>query len=229
MNRRNLVIAVVLASLVAAAALVLLSPGASSDDAAAPKDEESAGVSTGAAPSPKPLPAQAGPLEAGESSGGVPAPAEPRVAPSNPGAAPAAAAAGSAGSAAGAAGGSEGSGAGNSAPAESKASANKEDIRAAILELRGQIKECFEQGLKSKPDLDGTVKVEFVLARSPDGGAYAKEGEIGDSTIGAPLVEACILSKIQSAKFKDLKGDGEVRVRYPFRLSSDQAAGFGGQ
>jgi hypothetical protein len=104
--------------------------------------------------------------------------------------------------------------------------ATKEDIRAAIHELTPEIRECFNQGLKTNPNLDGKVRVDFVLARAPDGGAYAREGEVGESTLNAPLVEACILSKLQTARFENIHGDGEVRVRYPFKLSS--GAGFGG-
>lgn len=229
MSRRNLVIAAAVAALAAALALVLLSAGGA-DEAAGTTGEASAGVATETA-SQRAASPSAGARESGERSGGV-APAEPRPqAPEARAAAtPATAAAAPAAPSSGA--GAEGSGGSNgpaSSETESKAVANKEDIRAAILALKGDLKACFEQGLKSNPELDGTVKVAFTLARSPDGGAYAREGEIDDSTLGAPLVEACILSKIQTAKFKDLKGDGEVRVRYPFRLSGDGAAGFGGQ
>lgn len=129
------------------------------------------------------------------------------------------------------AGAAEPPGAGSPRPeggeAESKATANKDDIRAAIRDLVPQIKDCYEQGLKTNPDLGGKVVVSFVLARAPDGGSYAREGEVGDSTLSAPLVEACVLSKLQGAHFKELKGDGEVRVRYPFKFAAE-SFGFGG-
>jgi hypothetical protein len=117
----------------------------------------------------------------------------------------------------------------STADPSSKAMANKEDIRAAIKELLPQIRDCYEQGLKQNPSLDGKARVEFVLARAPDGGAYAREGEVNESTMNAPLVEACILSKLQTAHFRDLQGEGEVRVKYPFNFHSErERGGFGG-
>ncbi|MGC4117593.1 MAG: AgmX/PglI C-terminal domain-containing protein [Myxococcales bacterium] len=229
MSRRNLVIAAVLAGVVAVAAFVLLSPTGAGDEKG-PSDEASAGVAVRPSSPPKDPPASQGALEAGERSGGVvAAPAEPKPALPSPALMAASASSGSAAAPAPAAPEGGGSAPGGTGEPPAKALANKEDIRAAIQELKPQIKECFEQGLKTNPELDGTLKVEFTLARSPDGGAYAREGEVNDSTLKAPLVEACVLSKIQAAKFKDLKGDGEVRVRYPFRMSSDSAPGFGGQ
>ena len=77
------------------------------------------------------------------------------------------------------------------------------------------------------------MQVKFVLANSPDGGAVAKEGEIGESSsLQAPLVQACILSKIQTAQFQELldadgaRDSGEIRVTYPYTLT--QGGGFGG-
>jgi len=122
---------------------------------------------------------------------------------------------------------SAGSG-GQEAQPPSNAVANKEDIRAAIRALIPEVRRCYEQGLKQRADLSGTVRVDFTLSRAPDGGAYAKEGEIGDTTLAAPFVEACILSALQTAHFQELKGSGEVRVRYPFKFDAE-AGGFGGE
>jgi hypothetical protein len=121
----------------------------------------------------------------------------------------------------------EGSAAAGGSASPNKAVANRDDIRESIRELLPQIKDCFEQALKLNPDLEGTAKVEFVLSKAPDGGAYAREGEVNNSTVNAPLLEACLLDRVQHAHFKELKGEGEVRVSYPFKFGS--SSGFGGK
>lgn len=189
--------------------------------------------------------------EPGERSGGVaeptaaPSPGPSAAAPGEPGAPrpqpavptrPTGVEAGTVQPAAVQAGGGTGSGSAPAAAAgslaqesqsPSNAVANKEDIRAAIRALIPEVRRCYEQGLKQRAGLSGTVRVEFTLAQAPDGGAYAKQGEIGDTTLAAPFVEACILTALQSAHFQDLKGSGEVRVRYPFKFDAE-AGGFGG-
>lgn len=233
MDKRHLAVALAV-TLLAGAGYLLLSRWSPAPEEV---DEASAGVAPaqGAVARP-PAPITTG-ERGGEISGGVVAPIPAAPQPTAPAPRPgekaptsAPAAGGGAAAGAGSGVGTTGSGAGGSPEGESKASLNKEDIRAAINELKPQIKECFEQGLKANPNLDGTVKVEFVIVGSPDGGgAYAREGEINDSSLAAPLVEACILSKIQTAKFKAIQGNGEVRVKYPFRLSSGSGGGFGGE
>jgi len=121
----------------------------------------------------------------------------------------------------------------SSRPGKTSPKGNKEAIRAVIRQLSPMVRDCYDQGLKANPTMEGTVQVKMLLQNAPDGGAFAKEGEIGDgTTLGAPLVEACILSKMQTAHFSELtdvggaKGEGGLRVTYPFKLQP--GTGFGG-
>jgi len=200
--------------------------GTREDSTSQEPGERSGGVAEPGAPSPTPSLAAPGEPGAPRPQGVTtpkPAPAPgPEAGPAQP---PVPAPSGAAPSAA-AEPASPGS-AGQEAP-PSNAVANKEDIRAAIRALIPEVRRCYEQGLKQRPDLSGTVRVDFTLSRAPDGGAYAKEGEIGDTTLTAPFVEACILSALQTAHFQELKGSGEVRVRYPFKFDAE-AGGFGGE
>ena len=226
MNRRHLAIVFWLSVLAIAAYLLLSKRSSSPGQGEAPEEEVSAGVAQPPGASTRPV---AAPAPTGEQSGGVaaPVPATPQPVPAALKPDDKAPVPGSTETGGGAGAGSA-PGTGGTPAADSRATLSKEDIRAAIQELLPEIKDCYQQGLKGNPDLDGTVKVEFVLVNTPDGGSYAREGEINDSTLASPLVEACILSKIQKAKFKDIQGNGEVRVKYPFRMSSG-AGGFGGQ
>lgn len=111
---------------------------------------------------------------------------------------------------------------------------NKDSVRAAIKHLLPLVKDCYAQGLKTDPSMEGMIQVKVLLKNAPDGGAFAQEGEIGEaSTLQAPLVQACILSKLQTAHFPELKdyqgakGGGGLRVTYPFKLQQN-AGGFGG-
>ena len=85
------------------------------------------------------------------------------------------------------------------------------------------MKDCYVQGLKTSPGLEGKVVLAFTLVR-PDGSeAHASEGMVAESNLKNPLVEACMLSHIQTAKFGNLHSGPEVRVRYPLQLAPDLA------
>ncbi|MBS2030827.1 MAG: AgmX/PglI C-terminal domain-containing protein [Deltaproteobacteria bacterium] len=108
---------------------------------------------------------------------------------------------------------------------EERAALDKSDIQSVIRDLKPQFIDCYQQGLNQKPDLAGKVTNGFTLKRDVIMGSVPDDGSIEDSTLGAPLVEACILDKLRNAKFPEMKGKGTVSVRYPLMFANDADAG----
>lgn len=50
-------------------------------------------------------------------------------------------------------------------------------------------------------------------------------GEVPDSETRSPFFEQCVLTKVAGAEFPAPKGDGLVKVTYPFNF--DPGGGFG--
>jgi hypothetical protein len=83
------------------------------------------------------------------------------------------------------------------------------------------IQACYERGLKTKPELHGSVNVNFVVA--PDGKvAHADVGEANDALSDAPTVD-CILDEIKKLEFPEPSG-GRVFINYPLRLEPTKPA-----
>jgi hypothetical protein len=96
--------------------------------------------------------------------------------------------------------------------------AESPEVQAAVRAIQPGVNDCYQQGLKQKADLGGTVTVAFTLHKDPQGGSFAKEGAVADSSLQAPQVEGCIVQQLNQARFPDIKGEGDVQVRYPFKL-----------
>jgi len=109
---------------------------------------------------------------------------------------------------------------------DQKASIDKDDVQQAMRTLLPQFKGCYAQALAHDPALPGgKVVVEFTLARDTGAGSVPTEGSIPETTLNKPLIEACILDKLRTAKFPEMKGEGTVKVRYPLRFSPDADGG----
>jgi len=77
------------------------------------------------------------------------------------------------------------------------------------------IQACYEQALKTKPELRGTVDINFVVA--PDGKvAHADVSESDDALNDVPTLD-CILGEIRKLTFPEPNG-GRVFINYPLRL-----------
>ena len=77
------------------------------------------------------------------------------------------------------------------------------------------IQACYERALKTKPQLRGSVDINFVVA--PDGKvAHVAVGESDDALDDAPTVD-CILAEIRKLVFSEPKG-GRVFLNYPLKL-----------
>jgi hypothetical protein len=82
------------------------------------------------------------------------------------------------------------------------------------------VQACYEKGLKAKPDLRGSVNVNFVVGE--DGKvAHADATDAEDALPDASTVD-CILGAIKSLEFPQPSG-GRVFISYPLKL--EPAAG----
>jgi TonB family protein len=92
----------------------------------------------------------------------------------------------------------------------------KKVIQDYIRRKMGAIKACYQKGLQANPNLQGTVKVKFLIQPSGAiGGA-----KIEDSSLGNNSVEDCVLTNVKTWRFPQAKGGGSTTVVYPFRFSS---------
>lgn len=78
----------------------------------------------------------------------------------------------------------------------------------------GQVRKCYEKGLKGNAALGGRVAVKFVI--SPKG--RVNTAGIGSSSINSNIVEHCILQHLKRWKFPLPDGGVFVKVSYPFLL-----------
>ncbi len=91
---------------------------------------------------------------------------------------------------------------------------SKEAIRRVIHRHRNEVKFCYEQGLQSRPDLEGRVSMRFMIAPS---GAVQFAG-VQNSSLGNQQVESCVTTAVRRWTFPQPEGGGSVMVTYPFSL-----------
>ncbi len=95
---------------------------------------------------------------------------------------------------------------------ESIGSLSKEAIRRVINRHRNEVKFCYEQGLQSRPDLEGRVTMRFMIAPS---GAVQVAG-VRESSLQNQSVESCVTTAVRRWSFPQPEGGGSVMVTYPF-------------
>ncbi len=89
----------------------------------------------------------------------------------------------------------------------------RELIQRIIRQHMASIRHCYEQGLKKNPNLEGTVKVRFVIGQE---GSVSRAEDDG-SNLADPAVVRCVVKVVQNLAFPRPAGD-EVTVRYPFHF-----------
>lgn len=89
---------------------------------------------------------------------------------------------------------------------------DKKEIARVIRRNRGAVQHCYEKALQSRPDIEGKVVMEFVVAQA--GRVIATK--VLESTLGDASVGACLSARIEGFRFPAVQGGGVVVVRYPF-------------
>jgi hypothetical protein len=87
-------------------------------------------------------------------------------------------------------------------------------IQATILRYLSQIRACYEEGLKQKPDLIGQISTDFEINAQ----GSLNFVKISKSSLNDRFVEDCVVEKMKSWKFPTPRGGVSVKVSYPFML-----------
>jgi len=89
------------------------------------------------------------------------------------------------------------------------------DADAALQPHKGQLEQCYLQGLATNPTLNGRVLAKIGVG--PQGEIL--EHSIGASALGSPEVEACIDQVLGKFRFKPLGPNKTALVQYPLLFS----------
>lgn len=95
---------------------------------------------------------------------------------------------------------------------------SREVIRRVVHRNHNQIRHCYEQGLRGRPDLAGRVTMAFVIAPS----GSVQTAAVASSDLSNAGVEACMSSAVRRFTFPQPDHGGVVSVRYPFLFSSPE-------
>lgn len=91
---------------------------------------------------------------------------------------------------------------------------DKDQIAAVVNRNMGQVRFCYEEGLRDDASLNGRVAVNFVIG----GNGLVKSAQVASSTLKAKAVEDCIVMRVKSWKFPVPDGGVDVEVTFPFSL-----------
>lgn len=89
-----------------------------------------------------------------------------------------------------------------------------EVVALVIRENRKRFRDCYEQGAKDRPDLQGTLTLHFVL--DPRGKVKHAEVNAERSTIVEPSIDQCAISVLKTLTFPPSSRGMESSVNYPF-------------
>ena len=92
---------------------------------------------------------------------------------------------------------------------------NQDEIKKALLIKDKNIKKCYERALLSHVNLEGRIKVVFVINK--DGLVKKVEILLTDDRIHNPKMLDCIKKEVKKWKFDKLK-NGECKVVHPVAL-----------
>ncbi len=88
-------------------------------------------------------------------------------------------------------------------------------IQRIVRQNSGRFVGCYQDGLRTNPNLQGRVAVGFVIDRS---GEVTLARDTGGSDLADPNVRACVVKAFYSLSFPEPHG-GTVTVTYPFSFS----------
>lgn len=94
-------------------------------------------------------------------------------------------------------------------------SLSQEAIRRVVQRHVAEVRFCYQQGLQSRPDLEGRVVVSWIISPS---GAVQSSSLNPTSNLGDARVEQCVVQAVRRWTFPSPDGGGMVGVNYPFVL-----------
>lgn len=108
-------------------------------------------------------------------------------------------------------------------PLEDAPAVRREDLRAAIESVTPLIKQCFLDAAEKNAG-DQRVVLKFTIVGQGTSGFF-QDGEVAESSIPDPWVQACFLEALTDARFPAPSGGGTVTVTYPFAFTDTRDAG----
>jgi len=87
-------------------------------------------------------------------------------------------------------------------------------VKKYVSRKKGQIKACYEEQLKSNPDIAGKIEVTWTV--QSDGSVTGVS--VASNTTGNSDLEGCIIRRIKRWKFPE--GEDEFEITYPFNFFS---------
>jgi hypothetical protein len=104
-------------------------------------------------------------------------------------------------------------------PAEgSEPPISKGELKAAVQSVKPLIQQCFLDVAQRYPGNHKVVLKFTIVGQGLTG--HFKDGEVVDSTIPDPWLQACFLDSLTDARFPAPSGGGTVTVTYPFSFTS---------
>jgi hypothetical protein len=92
---------------------------------------------------------------------------------------------------------------------------DKETVRRVINQHKRQIKACYDQQLMLQPNLEGRIRVDWVISST---GRVQTAGSTANTTRSSPL-ESCLLTVVRSMIFPEAKNGQNTRVIYPWQFT----------
>ena len=89
------------------------------------------------------------------------------------------------------------------------------EIRRGTQRHLGEVRYGYERALEERPDLEGSVAVQYVV--SPTG--VVQTAAVSESDVDFPPIETCITSADLHREFPDPEGGGTVLVNHAFVLT----------
>ncbi|MBX3247090.1 MAG: AgmX/PglI C-terminal domain-containing protein [Myxococcales bacterium] len=99
---------------------------------------------------------------------------------------------------------------------ETNGGLSREVIQRVVRRHHNEVKFCYEQALRSRPDLEGRVTTRFLI--SPSGAVST--ALVQASTLSSQETESCISQAITRWSFPAPENGGVVSVTYPFVFSA---------
>ena len=87
-------------------------------------------------------------------------------------------------------------------------------IQATIAKYLSQVRACYEDRLRVKPGLEGTLNMDFQIGPS----GRLNFSKVKSSSVGDEQVGSCVAQKMMGWEFPKPRGGVNVNVNYPFAL-----------
>lgn len=100
-------------------------------------------------------------------------------------------------------------------PTRTMGSLSREQVRRTVHRHLNEVRFCYEQGLQSRPELEGRVAVSFIIS---DSGVVQTSTVASDST-GSNQVSSCVSQAVRRWTFPSAAGS--TGVTYPFVFQSN--------